>query len=323
MVSHFRALEISIPPSVYQPPSNDCWTVTAAGELLKAGESADSDADVPEHEESPLPDESLTERLLLKRIEKSLHGLVGLDGLKTLLAMDICEFLAAQQSRGRVFWGASGVGKTEIAQRLSGLREGFPSLDIGSGEVRYVSGVDGKLEIKQIVDSLPPLSIVFVDEADKCLDPQAGMVNPAEATQIRHSIITHFQRKPILWVFLGVFSHMRVDGVLTDESLRLTFGDELASRLDYADWGFPSWTLETLLMAVNSATSRRKFQYDDDAALIIAQYCLRGGGGVRAFDNIETAIARHLRVAGKANETRVSLGIVRELLAKRGISAVE
>jgi hypothetical protein len=262
-----------------------------------------------------------TEGDVLRAIEKSLVGLVGLDRMKPLIAMDLFEFLSAGQSRGRVFWGASGVGKTELAQRLAGLREGFPGLALGPGQVRYVSGVDGKLEIKEIIDSLPPRSVLFIDEADKCLDPKAGMVTPAEATQIRHAIVTHFQRKPILWVFLGVFSQMRNGGVLTDDSLRVTFGDELAHRLDYADWGFPAWSLENLLKAVNSASSRRKLRYDDAAALLLAEYCIKTGGGVRAFDNLETAIVRHVRTTGADQGAPVGVSVAREVLAKRGVQA--
>lgn len=256
---------------------------------------------------------------VLRAIEKSLFGLVGLERMKPLLAMDIFEFLTARQSRGRVFWGPPGVGKTELAQRLAGLREGFPGLSLGAGQARYISGVDGKLEVKEIVDSLPALSVLFVDEADKCLDPKTGMVSPAEATQVRHAIITHFQRKPILWVFLGVFSEMREEGAITDEALRTHFGPELAHRLDYADWGFPSWTLENLLKAVNGASSRRRLRYEDDAALVLAQYCIRTGGGVRAFDNLEAAIIRHARTSGIPEGTKVSLAIAQQILAKRGV----
>jgi hypothetical protein len=261
-----------------------------------------------------------SEEDLLRSIEKSLWSLTGLERLKPLLAMDICEFLSARQSLGRIFWGDSGVGKTEVAQRLSGLREGYPGLSLGGGQVRYVSGVDGRLEVKEIVDDLPPRSILFVDEADKCLDPNTGMVTAAEATQIRHAIVTHFQRKPILWVFLGVFAQTRVNGGLTDDALRSSLGDELAHRLDYADWRFPSWTLESLLKAVNGTSSRRRRTYDDDAALMLAQYCIKTGGGVRAFDNLETAIIRQERIAGIAAATNVSVAVAREILARRGVA---
>jgi hypothetical protein len=263
--------------------------------------------------------ESVSEADILNAIDKSLMGLVGLEKFKTLLAMDIHEFLKVRQSRGRVFWGVSGVGKTEVAQRLSGLREGFPPISIGLGQVKYISGVDGKLEISELVDELSPFSLLFIDEADKCFDSKAGMVNFAEATQIRHSILTHFQRKPILWVFLGVFAQMQSNGRLTDETLRVSFGDELAHRLDYADWEFPYWTLENLLKAISVASSRRKLQYDDDAALLLAQYCISTGGGVRAFDNLESAISRYIRTSGYDTSMKVSLPIAMEILKRRGV----
>ncbi len=312
MLDSFRNAKVAVPPPAPQPRSSECWRVSLEGEL--SADSLGGDNLSVAGTVGPT-----TERDVLRGVEKSLLGLVGMDDFKQLLAMDVFEFLSSQQSRGRVYWGASGVGKTEVAQRLCGSREGFPKLSIGPGEVRYVSGVDGKLEIKEIVDGLPPLSLLFIDEADKCLDPKAGMVSAAEATQIRHAIITHFQRKPVMWIFLGVYAQMRSAGALTDDSLRMTFGDELAHRLDYADWGFPAWTLENLLRAVNGATSRRKLQYEDEAALILAQYCIKSGGGVRAFDNLETAIIRRLRTGGQALDARVSPSIAREILAKRGV----
>lgn len=259
-----------------------------------------------------------SELQLSRMLGKSLFGLVGLERLRAQLAHDLCEFLSERQSKGRVFWGASGVGKTEVAQRLAGLRDGFPGLSIGSGKIEYRSGVDGKLEVKDIVDALPPLSILFIDEADKCMGPSAGMVSPADATQVRHAILTHFQRKPIYWVFLGVFSQ-GVSGIsLTEESLRGKFGDELAHRLDFADWGFPSWTLANLLRAVNSASSIRKLEYEPEAALVLAQHCIKSGGGVRAFDILETGIVRFMKFSGVAAGTKVSRELASEALARRG-----
>lgn len=320
VVASFRDAGLSVPG--YTPKTVGEYSVRVShdGGIVVVPQSSSPDVVAgPQAAPPPLPTTTRSEAQVLRGIEKSLHGLVGLDRFKQLLAMDLYEFHSAGQSRGRVFWGPSGVGKTEVAQRLSGLREGFPGLAASAGATRYVSGVDGKLEVKEIVDGLPPLSILFIDEADKCLDHRAGMVSPAEATQVRHAIVTHFQRKPILWVFLGVFSQMRAEGGLTDEALRVNFGDELAHRLDFADWGFPAWTLENLLKAVNGASSRRKLRYDDRAALALAEYCIKTGGGVRAFDNLETAIVRHMRVSGIAETTTVSLAVAREIMLRRGV----
>jgi hypothetical protein len=321
----FRDRGEALPDHDPRPPAQDTWRITPAGELVKLGAdkgSADhgtTDSSPPVSEDQAPEENEIDERRLMKGVEKSLHGLVGLDSFKQQFAHDIVEFLASRQSRGRVFWGSSGVGKTEVAQRLAGLREGFPQLPSGSGEFRYVSGVDGRLEVKELVDGLPPFSVLFIDEADKSLDPREGMVTAAEATQLRHAIVTHFQRKPLLWVFLGVFAQMRSGGALTDDALRVTFGDELAHRLDYADWGFPDWTLSNLLKAVKGGTSGRDVDYENDAVQELAQYCITSGGGVRAFDNLEIAIARHLRATKQPPGTKVSLAVAREILAKRGV----
>jgi hypothetical protein len=114
---------------------------------------------------------------------------------------------------------------------------------------------------------------------------------------------------------------MRVGSSLTDESIKSNFGEELAYRLDYVDWQFPSWTLENLLKAVSGNSSRRKLQYDDDAALLLAQYCMKTGGGVRVFDNLEAAIIRHLRTTGKTNENKINVNVAQEILNKRGVSS--
>jgi hypothetical protein len=108
---------------------------------------------------------------------------------------------------------------------------------------------------------------------------------------------------------------------LTDEIMRGTFGDELAHRLDYADWEMPTWSLENLLKAVNGSAPRRRLQYDDDAALTLAEYCIRTNGGVRAFDNLETALLRRFRMGGQA-PTVINIKLVRELLEQRGVSSV-
>jgi hypothetical protein len=266
---------------------------------------------------APGAPDDISEENILQNLERTLFGLVGIDDLKRLIAMDVHDFLNSRQSIGRVFWGDPGVGKTELAQRLAGLREGFPPLNLGAGEVRYVSGVDGRLEVKQAVDSLPSVSILFIDEADKCLDPGAGMVSAEDALQTRYAIVTHFQRRQILWVFLGVFAHARGQGPFADESMQETFGDELATRLDFVDWQFPSWTTESLLQAVNSNPSHRKLEYQDEAVLLLVDYCAGMGGGVRTFDNIEAAIVRHLRMKGGDLAKPVAPDVVRDVLARR------
>ena len=318
----FRDCQLPLPEYSPRLGSEHSVRITFDGEVAVTKRGAPRGTSVPARRASAGASlaAARTERDIARSIDKALMGLVGLDRLKTLFAMDLSEFLSGGQSKGRIFWGPSGVGKTEVAQRLAGLRDGFPGLSIEPGGVRYISGVDGKLEVKSIVDSLEPMSVLFVDEADKCLDPNAGMVSSAEATQTRHAVLTHFQRKPILWVFLGVFSNMRDKGSLTDAALRVNLGDELAHRLDYADWEFPAWTLESLLKAINGTSSRRRLRYEDEAALLLANYCIKTGGGVRAFDNLETAIARHMRTESMADGTVVPLQVARDILARRGVS---
>jgi hypothetical protein len=316
MVKEFKEARLPVPRSTPKPRAADVWRVSLDGELTLDGVTPDAPSS---SSRAPAAAAPVGERELMKGVEKSLLGLVGLEDFKPQLAMDIVEFFGSRQSRGRVFWGSSGVGKTEVAQRLAGLRDGFPQLPCGAGEVRYVSGVDGKLEVKELVDGLPPFSLLFIDEADKSLDSRAGMVTASEAMQLRHAIVTHFQRKPLFWVFLGVFAQMRSGSALTDEALRATFGDELAHRLDYADWGFPDWTLPNLLKAVKGGTSGRDVDYENDAVQTLAEYCIKSGGGVRAFDNLEIAITRHLRATKQPPGTKVSLAVAGEILAKRGV----
>jgi len=95
------------------------------------------------------------------------------------------------------------------------------------GKVVYTSGVDGKLDLRAIVDQLPAKSVLLIDEADKALLTEAMMVNKAEAVQLHHAIVTHFGRKPIFWAFIGTFSAIRSGQKLTYSALEKTLGTEL------------------------------------------------------------------------------------------------
>ena len=261
------------------------------------------------------------ENAVFTTVQKSLFGLVGLDGYAKRFALDVADFLVGAESVARLICGEAGTGKTEFAQRLCGSRDGYPGFSTLGVPAYYISGVDGRFEIRKLVDDAAPHSIIFIDEADKCLDPGASMVSPADATQLHHAIVTHFGRKPIYWAFLGTFTAMRrtTGGQVNLQSLEKTVGRELASRLDFADWSFPDWTLETLLQAVRSFAERRGLGYDDEALLILVQHCLRTGGAVRAFDNIDKALHRQFRLLpadGKKVEHRVSVSIAREYLGR-------
>ncbi len=160
---------------------------------------------------------------------------------------------------------------------------------------------------------------MFIDEADKCLDFNAEMVSKAEATQLQHAIVTHSTRKPIYWVLLGTFTAMRGTQSISYEMLEKTLGRELASRVDYIDFEFSSWTLETLLQAVNSICAKRGLKYQDEALLEICRYCIQSGGAVRAFDNIDQALARKLSSLKKDNGfPEVTLEMAKELLSRMG-----
>jgi hypothetical protein len=71
-------------------------------------------------------DKSLTVEQIEKKIRKSLNGLIGIDHLAKNLAIDLNGFLNSEHSEIQILWGNSGTGKTELAQRLSGLKSGIP-----------------------------------------------------------------------------------------------------------------------------------------------------------------------------------------------------
>lgn len=264
--------------------------------------------------------ENISDATINRQLSKSLFGLIGLEDFAMKLSIDLDDFIKGNDSRGRLFWGNSGTGKTEFAQRIAGMREGFPSLDIGY-PVFYNSGVDGKLEVKNIIDQIETGGIVLIDEADKCLDPSAAMSNKAEATQLQHSVVTHFSRKKVYWVFIGTFNAMRKGADITYDMLENSIGLELASRVDFFDWEFPKWTLETLLEAVKCICSRRGVCYEDSALLILSQYCLKKGGGIRIFDNLDQILYRKGKLAGSIitqNPFVVTKEIAQEVVSKMG-----
>jgi hypothetical protein len=254
---------------------------------------------------------------LESRLDRSLIGMVGLDPFKRSLAYDLNEFMTnkACGAKCRIFWGDPGTGKTELAQRISGMRNGFPGLDMAPARVVYMSGLDGKLEVKSIVEQVPEGSMVLVDEADKCLDPMAGLTTQVEATQIHASLLTNLGRKRIFWAFLGSFSARRGALPLTFEMLDKMLGKELAGRIDFMDWCFPNWTLENLLFASKGILVRSSISYEDEALLILANECLRNGSAVRGFENILYQIKRSLALSG-VKKIHISVEVARIHLQK-------
>ena len=238
--------------------------------------------------------------------------------MSDLLQGDLAEFAKSSTSQGRIIWGPAGTGKTEIAQRLAGLREGIPPLDFGAGVVAYVSGSDGKLDLKGIVDQLPSKSILFVDNSDKILDPSEKMLNDADAVQTRNAIINHFSRKQIYWVLLGTFQAARNGAKLTVPVLEKSVGPEIASRFDFLDWELASWKTETLLKAIRNLCEKRGVSYDDDALLLLTDYCLKNGGGVRTFENIDMALKRRVTDAAGVKQT-VTKELAQDYIMSLGI----
>lgn len=310
---------LTLPP--YQPRTNldnsgEKWILGFDGSLhiLQTSQQTTSSSALTNQTTTAPPNEPIE---LSKSISKTLFGLVGLEPMAQMLALDLNDFFNGSESRARILWGPPASGKTELAQRICGLRDSIPGLSFDSSVFQYVSGVDGKLEIKQLVDSLPEKSVIFIDEADKCLDSGAQMVTPAEATQLHHSILTHFSRKQLCWIFLGTFARMRQNGPISYDALEKTLGPELASRVDFLDWEFPAWTHTTLLQAVRSNINRRGLKYEDDAVVVLVDYCLRTGGGVRAFDNVDQALTRKLRFSGKS-DTAVNKEMAMDFIEKLG-----
>lgn len=251
----------------------------------------------------------LTPEALSREIGKRALNLVGFENLIKQMSIDLSDFYMGHESKARIFWGQSAVGKTEFCQRLAGMKQGFPKFQIGPHAAFYVSGIDGKVEIRQFVQQIPNDSILIIDEADKVLDPKAQMVSQSEAVQLQHAIVTYFSTKKIYWVFVGTFSALRGQQKLSYDMLTVSLGSELASRIDFADWEFPQWTLESLLQAVRCSCNRRGLQYDDEALLLVTQHCLSMGGGVRAFDNIDQSLNRKLSMRGTVKMVTKELAV--------------
>jgi antitoxin component YwqK of YwqJK toxin-antitoxin module len=234
---------------------------------------------------------------IFKVLNKSLRGMVNTKWFTNTFPSDLFSFISEKRSKLKLFHGPTCSGKTEIAQRLAGMREGFPGLiDIGV-DVHYLTGIESEIAVRDIVDKLKPLSVVLIDEADKFLNPKSPLYSEQSAHRFTNMIITLFERKPLYWVLIGTWDFLQEGDQSMDEKVSNLYGPEFGTRVDY-DWRFPDWSLETLLEAIKASVPNRKVTYDDMSLAIMAQYCLKSGGGVRSFDNLEQRLMRKLRMKG-------------------------
>lgn len=239
------------------------------------------------------------------QIAMSLEGLVGFDNFIQNLSHEVGDFLRKQpgESKGVVVWGDASVGKTEFAQRLAGLKQNFniPGLNLDGVEVKYIACCDGQIDISKEANEAQPKSIIILDEIDKFFNPKSGIVDEAQAKKLRTSIVTNFQNKPIFWIFAGTFHDLRGNNRLNEKELSQVLGTELTSRLDFADWQLPSWSLESLLTAGQHFLNRDQsvVQYDDEGMLILVQQALDSGGGVRMLQKYHDYFKRNASKKGE------------------------
>ena len=259
---------------------------------------------------------SLTEEFLEQSLKKTLSGMQNVQRILKLLSIDYIDFINGQDSKIKIFWGSSGTGKTEMLQRIAGLRSGFPGMPLSNGSINYFTGVDGNIDIKAMVDNAKPYSIMIIDEADKCFDENAGMITKPNAIQIQHSFLTHLPRKPLYWILAGTFHNLRNGQTLNFEMINKSFGIELGSRLDFAHWKFHDWNLESILRAAKTSLAKRGHDYDEDAILLLSKLALKMGGGPRTLENFDLALSRQMKLKGK---TKVTMSEAKEYINSMGI----
>jgi hypothetical protein len=238
----------------------------------------------------PLPDRtSLAD--LQKNIAKSLSGLLGFDFFVKNFAIDLFDFLQGSESRIRLFWGDTGTGKSELGMRLAGLREGFPRLAFDDTGAFYFSAADDGMDFGAVTEKIAPKSLVYLDDADKLFDSNSGLKDAKSIVQLQQSLNTSIIKKSVYWVLAGTFDSGRTGEDLSAQRLETLLGKSLAYKVDYVDWRLPGWTLENLLRAVRQISTRRGLTYEDEALLLIAEYCL-SHGAVIGFDRIDQTLYR-------------------------------
>lgn len=238
------------------------------------------------------------------KISASLSGLVGLDEFSQNFSHLVESFIKQDpaQSKGIVIWGNSSVGKTEISRRLAGLKSdaNVPGLDIENLDVKYISCFDAQIDIPKEVSEANPMSLIILDGVDKFFNPKSGFVDESQAKKLRASIVANFQNKPLLWIFNGTFQDLRGQSNLTEKILSEVLGPELSSRLEFADWKLPDWSIESLISACGYLLSRdeKLVEYDDDGIVVLAQQALKVNGGVLKLLNYHDFFKREASKSG-------------------------
>ena len=238
------------------------------------------------------------------QVRTSLNRLVNVNWFTKSFSFDLALFLKEGRSRIKIFHGSSCTGKTEVVQRLSGLRKGIPGLKEIGLNVFYMTGLEAPLEVRKIEESCPDYSIVFIDEAEKFLNPKSTLYNAEVALRFTNMLVTLFEKKPIYWVLIGTFDYLYESGNI-DEKLTSLYGTEFGTRVDY-DWRFPDWTLENLMKAIIETVPNRKIQYDDPALAMMVQYSLKNKGGVRSFCSLEQRLMRMFRLENPHSEIMIN-----------------
>ncbi|MGK5085221.1 ankyrin repeat domain-containing protein [Bdellovibrionota bacterium FG-1] len=277
------------------------------------------DTSKSEELENTSPPVKLTAVEIRIQLTKSMTGMVGLDSIIKHFSVDLEDFLLSSKSRMRCFWGTQGTGKTEVAQRISGLTDEIPGLNLPDLGVKYVKISD--CSSLQVANTVEKRLLVLFDLPDEFFDTDAANGPSPELMDFRHALKTNYSLKPVYFVFLRTVPSLDNSALQLTNGLTAIFGNALGGSIDFSDWRFPGWTLETLMKAVGHVCTRRGLEYDDDALALLCHYCMETGGFVRAFDKIDQTFFRRHKTRHIITEhaERVSRADVEELLNITGI----
>lgn len=302
-------------PSPATPPSP-----TPTGKFKPGSTAGASPAAAQPAPAMPSKPQEISREDIELALTASLNGLVNMDELIHNLTPDMFDFLNQKTTRSMavVLWGDASTGKTQLGQRLAGLKasENAPGLDLPGVKVLYRDSVD-KQAVRDLVDKAPARSVVIIDEADKVFDIKAGSTDQ-EAAQVRSTFITHFERTPIFWILMGSFADRRQGSSLTKKMVYEVFGPEMGSRLMHDGYHLKSWDQASLLKAVQQYDLPQDFEMDDEAVQKLTDTCLKMGGGPRSFEMAVKEICK--RISRKnVQEKVIKLNDVNDYLAENGV----